>query len=147
MTVAIVTTAISSFPSGWLSDRIGRKLPIMTCVFSSAFLIVLVPLQTSMNSLIIFMAAYGFATGLQGSISAWPADVSPPEKIGTAIGIYRLMADFGFFLGPIAVTYFNDYLNPSLVTAESFIIPSIVATIAGLGLIKANDPSRKTQVN
>jgi MFS family permease len=144
MTVAIITTAISSFPSGWLSDKIGRKRPIMTCVFSSAFLIVLVPFQATMDSLMIFMAAYGFVTGLQGSISAWPADVSPPEKMGTAMGIYRLMADFGFFLGPITVTYFNDYLNPARITAESFVIPSIIAMIAGLSLIKAGDPSRES---
>lgn len=143
MTVAMVTTALSSYPSGWLSDRVGRKLPIMLCVFSSAFIIVLVPFQSGMQSLAILMAVYGLATGFQGSISAWPADLSPYEKVGTAIGAYRFIADLGFFLGPITVTYINDLFNPELITVQSFIVPSIIAIIAGIGLTKAEDPSRE----
>jgi MFS family permease len=143
MSIAIITTALSSFPSGWLSDRVGRKLPVMACTFSSAFLMVLVPFQNSIGQLALFMAAYGFATGLQGSLSAWPADVAPSDRIGAAMGVYRFIADLGFFLGPITVTYVNDYFNPNLIAAQSFIIPSALAIIAGIGLIKAEDPSGK----
>lgn len=146
MTVAMITTALSSFPSGWLSDKVGRKTPLMICVFSSAFLVVLVPFQRSMEGLMIFMAGYGLVTGFQGSISAWPADVSPSDKIGTAMGVYRFIADFGFFLGPITVTYFNDFFDPSLITIQSFVIPSMIAIVAGAGLIKANDPSRRASM-
>jgi len=142
LTVAIIATGLISFPSGWLSDRVGRKIPIMTCVFSSAFLVLLVPFQNSMESLLFFMVAYGFATGLQGSISAWPADLAPSDKMGTAMGIYRLIGDLGFFLGPITVTYASDYFNPNLITLQPFLIPSIIATIAGILLINTDDPSR-----
>jgi MFS family permease len=144
MTVAIVTTGLSSFPSGWLSDKVGRKLPVMACIFSSAFLIVLVPLQNSIERLVVFMASYGFATGLQGSISAWPADVAPSDKMGTAMGAYRLIADIGFFLGPVTVTYVNDCFDPQLITVQAFVIPAIIAMVAGIGLIKATDPSGMT---
>ncbi|MDH5770716.1 MAG: MFS transporter [Candidatus Bathyarchaeota archaeon] len=143
MTVTMIATGLLSFPSGWLSDRVGRKIPIMTCIFSSAFLVLLVPFQSDMKSLLTFMVAYGFATGLQGSISAWPADVASPDKMGTAMGVYRLIGDLGFFLGPITVTYASDYFNPNLITFQPFLIPSIIATVAGIILIKADDPSRR----
>ena len=144
MTAAMIATGLLSFPSGWLSDRIGRKIPIMTCIFSSALIVLLVPFQNSMKSLLMFMVAYGFATGLQGSISAWPADVAPSDKMGTAMGVYRFIGDLGFFLGPITVTYVSDYFNPNLITFQPFVISSIIATVAGIILIKAKDPSRKT---
>lgn len=143
MTVAMIATGVVTFPSGWLSDRVGRKIPIMTCVFSSAFIVLLVPFQNSMKGLLTFMVVYGFATGLQGSISAWPADVAPSDKVGTAMGVYRFIGDLGFVLGPITVTYASDYFNPNLITLQPFIIPSIIATIAGVMLIKADDPSKK----
>jgi len=143
MTVAMITTGLSSFPSGWLSDSVGRKIPIMTCIFSSAFLVLLIPFQSSMGYLLVFMVAYGFAAGLQGSISAWPADVAPSDRMGTAMGVYRFIGDLGFFLGPITVTYASDYFNPNLITFQPFLIPSILATIAGVVLFKANDQSEK----
>lgn len=144
MTAALMATGLLSFPSGWLSDRVGRKIPIMTCLFSSAFLVLLVPFQSDMKSLLTFMIAYGFATGLQGSIAAWPADVAPSDKMGPAMGVYRFIGDLGLFLGPITVTYVSDYFNPNLITFQPFLIPSIIATVAGIILIKAKNPSRKT---
>jgi DHA1 family multidrug resistance protein-like MFS transporter len=144
MTVAMIGIGMLSFPSGWLSDKVGRKIPIMTCLFSSAFLVLLVPFQTNMKSLLTFMVAYGFATGLQGPKAAWSADIAPSDKIGTAMAVYRLIADLGLFLGPITVTYASDYFNPNLITFHPFLIPSIIAAIAGIIIIKADDPSRKT---
>ncbi len=143
MTVAMIGIGLLSFPSGWLSDRVGRKIPIMTCLLSSAFLVLLVPFQTDMKSLLTFMVAYGFATGLQGPKAAWSADVAPSDKMGTSMGVYRFIGDLGFFLGPITVTYASDYFNPNLITFQPFLIPSIIATIAGIIIIKADDPSRK----
>jgi len=143
MTVAMTASGLSSFPSGWFSDKIGRKIPIMTCIFSSAFIVVLMPLQNSMEGLLMFMVVYGLATGLQGSISAWPADVAPSDKIGTAMGVYISISNLGFFLGPITVTYVSDHFNPNLITLQPFLIPFIIATIAGIILIKADDPSKR----
>ena len=145
MTVAMIATGLLSLPSGWLSDRVGRKIPIMTCIFSSTFLVLLVPFQNSMEALLTFMVAYGFATGLQGSILAWPADVTPLDKMGTAMGVYRFIGDLGFFLGPITVTYASDYFDSNLITFHPFLSPAIITAIAGITLIKADDPSRHYQ--
>jgi DHA1 family multidrug resistance protein-like MFS transporter len=139
LTVAAIVTAALSFPSGWLSDRIGRKKPIMTCLFLSAVAVLLIPLQKSMGSLAGVMAFYGFATGLQGSIAAWPADVAPKGKLGTAMGVYRVIGDIGMVLGPIAVTYVTAYTGQSLITFVPFLVPAFLAVLVGLVMIWARD--------
>jgi MFS family permease len=147
LTVAAVVTSVLTFPSGWLSDRVGRKWPIMSCLFLSALAVVLIPSQTSMGGLIPIMALYGFATGLQGSIAAWPADVAPADKLGTAMGVYRVIGDIGMFLGPITVSYIADYTGHFTVTFMPFLIPALLAFLAGIVIIWAKDPtaSKKRQ--
>jgi MFS family permease len=143
LTVAAVTTAIVTFPSGRLSDRVGRKRPMMACLFLSAIVSVLIPFQKSQASLTGIMALYGLATGLQGSIAAWPADLAPKERLGTSMGVYRVMGDAGMVLGPIAATYIADYTGDLTVTLTPFLVPAIVTTIVGLLLIKAKDPAAR----
>lgn len=142
MTVALVANALLSFPSGWLSDKVGRKPPIMVSVLSSAFLILLIPFQRDVNNLTALMIVFGVASGLRGSIFAWPADIVSPEKLGTAVGLYRLVGDLGNFLGPIVVTYVNDYFNTNLIVPQSFLIPGAIAIVAGIALMGADDPSK-----
>jgi DHA1 family multidrug resistance protein-like MFS transporter len=139
LTMAAIVTAAISYPSGWLSDRIGRKKPIMTCLFLSAFAVLLIPLQKSMGSLAAVMAFYGFATGLQGSIAAWPADVAPKGKLGTAMGVYRVIGDIGMVLGPLAVTYVTAYTGQSVITFVPFLVPAFLSVVIGFMLIRAKD--------
>ncbi len=146
MTVAAVATSVISYPSGWLSDRIGRKIPIMSCLFLSAIVGLLIPLQKDLSSLILIMIFYGLATGLQGSIAAWPADVAPEGKLGTAMGIYRVAGDIGYVLGPLAVTYVAGGTGDSMIPYAPFVIPSVLAIITGIAVIWARDPARRKKV-
>lgn len=143
ISVAMVATGLTIFPSGWLSDKVGRKIPLMAALFSSALLTSLIPFQITMSSLLMLIVVYGLAAGLQGSIVAWPVDIAPSDKTGIAIGLFRFIADLGIFLGPITVTYASDYLNPNSIGFQAFLIPSIIAIFAGILLIRANDPARK----
>jgi len=143
LTVAAVITSTLAFPSGWLSDRVGRKIPVMSCMFLSSFAILLIPLQEGIGELIGVMALYGFATGLQGSIAAWPADVAPQDNLGIAMGAYRVIGDIGMVLGPITVTYVADYTGNLTVTFLPFMIPAFIAAAAGVLLIWAKDPAAR----
>jgi len=145
LTVSAITTAVFTYPSGWLSDRIGRKIPIMSCLFVSSFAVVLIRFQDSVSALIPVMILYGFATGLQGSIAAWPADVAPPDKLGTAMGVYRVIGDIGMVLGPITVSYVVGYSGNQTITFLPFLIPAILAFATGLLLIRAKDPAARKE--
>lgn len=143
LTVAAVATALLTFPSGWLSDKVGRKIPIMGCLFLSAVAVLLLPLQTGLVGLLGIMALYGLATGLQGSIAAWPADIAPKEKLGTYMGVYRVLGDIGMVIGPLAVTYAAGSTGQSKLTFVPFLIPAILAFVVGILMIWAKDPAAK----
>jgi len=142
LTVPAVMTTLVTLPAGWLSDRIGRRIPIMSCLFLSAVSVVLIPLLgTSLGALFAVMAFYGAATGLQGSIAAWPADVAPKDRLGTAMGFYRVIGDVGFVLGPITVTYIAETGGGEVVPTLPFVVPAILALIVGVALRWAKDPA------
>jgi DHA1 family multidrug resistance protein-like MFS transporter len=143
LSVAAIVTAALTFPSGWLSDKVGRKRPIMACLLLSAISVLLVPLQKSFGSLMGTMAFYGLATGLQGSIAAWPADVAPEGKLGTAMGVYREMGDLGLVLGPPTVTYIAGSISQSTVTFTPFLAPAVLCFVVGLLMMKAKDPAAR----
>jgi MFS family permease len=143
LTVAAVVTSLCTFPSGWLSDKVGRKKPIMACLFLSGIAVLLIPLQASLAGLMGIMAFYGLATGLQGSIAAWPADVAPEDKLGTSMGVYRVMGDIGMVLGPITVTYVADYTGHLTIAFMPFLIPALLSFVVGVLMIWAKDPAAK----
>ena len=143
LTVAAVATAVCTFPSGWLSDKVGRKRPMMACLFLSGVAALLIPSQESLAGLMGIMAFYGVATGLQGSMAAWPADVAPKGKLGTSMGVYRVMADIGMVLGPITATYVADYTGHLTITFMPFLAPAILGFVAGVLVIWAKDPARR----
>jgi MFS family permease len=143
LTVAAAATALSTFPSGWLSDKVGRKIPMMACLFLSGIAALLIPSQESLAGLMGIMAFYGLATGLQGSIAAWPADVAPKGRLGTSMGVYRVMGDLGMVLGPITATYVADYTGDLTVAFTPFLVPALITFAVGLLVIKAEDPAAR----
>jgi MFS family permease len=143
LTVAAIVTSVCSFPSGWLSDKVGRKGPIMACLFLSGIAVLLIPLQGSLAGLTGIMVFYGLATGLQGSIAAWPADVAPKGRLGTSMGVYRVMGDIGMVLGPITATYIADYTGHLTVTFMPFLAPALLCFVVGLLMIRAKDPASR----
>jgi len=143
LTVAAVATALSTFPSGWLSDRVGRKRPVMACLFLSGIAVLFIPSQGSLAGLMGIMAFYGLATGLQGSMAAWPADVAPKGRLGTSMGVYRVMGDIGMVLGPITATYIAGYTGDLTVTFMPFLAPALLAFVVGVLMIWAKDPARR----
>jgi len=143
LTVAAVATAVFTFPSGWLSDKVGRKRPMMACLFLSSIAVLLIPLQGSLAGLMGIMAFYGLATGLQGSIAAWPADVAPKGRLGTSMGVYRIMGDIGMVLGPITASYVADYTGDLTITFMPFLAPALLSFIVGVLMIWARDPAAR----
>lgn len=144
--VAAIATAASTFPAGWLSDKVGRKRPVMACLFLSGIAVLLIPSQESLAGLMGIMVFYGLATGLQGSIAAWPADVAPKDKMGISMGVYRVMMDMGIFLGPITTTYIAGHTGDQTVTFTPFLVPVLIVFAVGVLMIWAKDPARRRRI-
>ncbi len=120
-----VAGLIAAYPTGWLSDRFGRKAVIVpsTLVTGLSMLMFCVA-----PSLIWFMAAcivWGVAISVSGaSPAAYVADSAPPGMNAAAMSIYRMTADAGYVIGPLALGLIVDLHGPvaALMTGSALLL-------------------------
>ena len=100
---SIVGVAIFAKPyMGRVSDKIGRRIPIVVgCVVSSVPLLA-IPFVTDFWVLLLLVVVYGlgFAT-VTASTPALVSEVVPRELVGTSMGFLSTIMDVGQTLGPI----------------------------------------------
>ena len=99
MIVMNVVYALSAYPVGWLSDRLGpRRLLLAGCLVLTGADVVLAS-ATSSTVVLVGAALWGLHMGLtQGLLARLVADAAPPELRGTAFGIFNLVTGVALFL-------------------------------------------------
>jgi len=101
-----------SIPSGLLSDRLGRRLPLLgglALLSFSSFLLFwsATPLQMAAIYLLFGVGLSAFSPTLMSSV----ADFTPPEKLGQAYGWYTMALYGGMTLGPAAGGFLGSALG------------------------------------
>ncbi|TQS83456.1 MFS transporter [Candidatus Methanomassiliicoccus intestinalis] len=124
---------------GKLSDRFGRKIFMMLSLILSAIVVLTIPLDKSLRSLIISMGVLGICLGLAGPVSAWITDVSRPEDLGGAMGIQRTVGDLGFIIGPILLAAIAG-ASGQTVSSMPFIVAALISVLPVAFLISVKDP-------
>jgi MFS family permease len=101
--IAEATASISKVFSGWLSDRTGRRKPLILLGYGLAALSKpLFPLASSAGLVLGARLADRIGKGLRGAPrDALVADVTPPEMRGRAFGLRQAMDTVGAFVGPL----------------------------------------------
>ena len=100
---SIVGVAIFAKPyMGRVSDKIGRRIPIVVgCVVSSVPLLA-IPFVTDFWVLLLLVVVYGFGFAtVTASTPALVSEVVPRELVGTSMGFLSAIMDVGQTLGPI----------------------------------------------
>jgi DHA1 family multidrug resistance protein-like MFS transporter len=103
MITSIIGIAIFVRPlMGRLSDRAGRRIPIIAGCIVSGLPLFAIPFLRDSWVLLILVLIYGlgFATVL-GSVHALTCDLVPTELVGTSMGFIDTLMDVGQTLGPI----------------------------------------------
>ncbi len=109
MSILGVTTLVTTFMAGWLSDRVGRKRIIVPGFIGVAFSITLLGLSGNVALFIGAAAMMGVSRGVGGSVpAAYAADIAPGGNFGATLGLYRTFADMGFVIGPIVLGWLAD---------------------------------------
>jgi MFS family permease len=155
LTIGGITTALTITPMGSISDRIGRKIPLALCLILTAGITVLFPFSTDLLTLSIIMAIYGAVIGLQGPSAAYVTDVSPQDKLEISMGLYRMISDFGFVMGPLLLGFLADITatpvpgatHSGLIGVFPFIVASIILVAAFFVLLQADDPAKDRLTN
>ncbi len=87
-------------PSGRLSDRRGRRLPLALGLLIGTVALAALPVLTTLMLLIIAMAAYGVAYGLLfPAASALVTDNSRPDERGLTTGVFHALFTSGVAIG------------------------------------------------
>ena len=155
LTIGAITTTLTIVPMGKISDRIGRKKPLALCLVLTAGVTLLIPFSMDLLSLSIALAIYGAVIGLSGPAAAYVTDVSPQDKLEISMGLYRMISDFGFVVGPLLLGFIADLTatpvegasHSGLIGMLPFLVASLFLIVAFFALLKADDPVRRRNQN
>lgn len=137
--LALATFAIGNvsvvIPSGYLSDRVGRRKLLIAGLTVSAVATTLVGLASSLPTFLAAAYVTGAATGVFVSPQqAAVADiVGSKARGGTPVALFQMMADFGSILGSMVVGQVAEHAS----FAIAFIVSGVVLALAAVGWILA----------
>lgn len=140
----IIGTAIFVRPyMGRVSDKVGRRIPIVVGCMISALPLLAIPFVTDFTILILLAIVYGFGFAtVTASTSPLISELVPKELIGTSMGFLDMTMDVGQTFGPIIsgfilATYLQYYgVFPSL--AFVLLISCTIFIISGVAKTKSN---------
>ncbi len=90
-------------PAGFVSDRIGRRIPIFLGGFIWAISLVCMSISIDPYQMILSYAFAGIGIVLfDVALSASVGDISPSNRFGRSYGIYNAAIQAGFAAGPVA---------------------------------------------
>ena len=120
---------IAQLGTGWLSDHVGRKSPIVIGLVLNACGLAAAGVAGTPASWFVAAVVAGLGTALLYPVLlAAVSDSAAPAARGTALGVYRLWRDGGYALGGIAIGLAATRLDPS----ASFIALAIVLLLSAL---------------
>ncbi len=143
VTVMALASMLTMYPSGWLADRYGRKPTFVASLVLMGLVVPLVYGTVDVASALPVIAIFGLVLGLHGPLASWVTDLSPPDVIGTAMGVYRTIADAGYFVGSVLLGGLVEMTAApgGPVSHWPFTVAAIWLVVSGVLLLTARDPS------
>ena len=98
---SVLAVAIFARPfMGRVSDRIGRRIPIILGIILSALAMITVPFVADFTTLVVLLVIYGFGFAtVTSSTTPLICDLMPQELVGTSVGFLDTTMDIGQTLG------------------------------------------------
>jgi DHA1 family multidrug resistance protein-like MFS transporter len=104
LALASIVGLVVAYPTGVLADRHGRKIIIVPATIMSGLSLVLFLVAPTYGWFLAACAVWSVAMGLSGAApGAYAADTAPPGMNAAAVSTYRMLADLGYVVGPIAL--------------------------------------------
>jgi ACDE family multidrug resistance protein len=137
--LALATFAIGNasavIPSGYLSDKIGRRALLITGLSVSGVATVLVGFASSLPLFLAGAYVAGAAAGMFTSPQqAAVADIiGSKARAGTAVATFQMMSDLGAIIGSLAVGQLAQHLS----FGWAFVVSGIILLVAAIGWVLA----------
>lgn len=125
--------ALAVIPSGYLSDRMGRRTLLIVGLAASGVAIVALGNVTSLPVFLVIAGVSGVTTGIYMSpLQASVADILGSEaRAGTPVAAVQMMADLGAIIGSMTVGWVAQHLSFSW----DFIISGVILLIAAVAWV------------
>jgi DHA1 family multidrug resistance protein-like MFS transporter len=128
--LASVVGLVLIYPAGALADRYGRKILIVPATLVSGLSLVVFLLMPSYGWFLAACVVWSIAVGVSGAApAAYAADVAPPGMNAAAMSAYRMLADLGYVIGPIALGLITDTLGANAALATAAVLLVAVAAL------------------
>jgi MFS family permease len=135
---------LSSYPSGWLSDRLGRKGLLMASLLVLAISLGILAWQPGLPALWLALVFYGLHMALSQSVlSSFVADAAPPQLRGTAFGMFGLVSGIATFAGSLGFGLGWDRFGAQNVFG--FACAIALLALAGLAVVTGRAHQQKRQ--
>jgi MFS family permease len=137
---AEATAAIVKLFSGALSDRLGRRKPLIVAGYGLSALTKLVfPLANSAGLVLATRLVDRLGKGIRGAPrDALIADVTPPEQRGAAYGLRQSLDTVGAVIGPLAALALMAWLLDARSALWFAAVPGVLAVL--LLLVYVREP-------
>lgn len=141
ITSSALASLLTIYPSGWIADRVGRKIPFVLSLVAAGFVVPFLFFTRDLAGAIPVMFLFGLVLGFQGPFAAWPTDLTPTELMGTSMGLYRMIADIGFLSGPVVLAAVLEFtMVEGKATIAAFLVAAVWVIASGLLTLSARDP-------
>jgi MFS family permease len=132
MVIMNVVYALTAYPAGYLSDRLGRRHVVAVGVLLLVGGDVVLARAGGVAELTVGIVLWGLHMGLtQGTFSALVADTSPTRLRGTAFGIFNLLGGAATLAASVLAGWLWSRYGP----AATFHVAAVVAFVALAGLV------------
>jgi len=108
LSTGIITGSFIAIPifvkpyMGRVSDKIGRRTPIILGLVASGLPLLAIPFVTEFPVLLLLSVVYGLGfASVTASTPALVSELVPPEHVGAAMGFLSMTMDVGQTVGPI----------------------------------------------
>ena len=112
--------------AGMLVDRYGRKPVIVPSCLLSAAAFAGFAYAMSYPAFVLSAVLWGIGSALGGSTAAYAADQAPPGGNGVTMGIYRMLSDAGYIIGPAMMGIIAERSG----TQSALLTASVIAIVA-----------------
>jgi MFS family permease len=130
LALASLVGLVVIYPSGTLVDRYGRKSVIVPATFLAGVSLLLFLLAPSYAWFLAGCVVWSVASGVGGAApAAYAADVAPPGMNAAAMSAFRMLADLGYVVGPIALGLSTDLAGANATLAGTTVLLAATALL------------------
>ncbi|MDP6709245.1 MAG: MFS transporter [Alphaproteobacteria bacterium] len=122
-----------AYPAGMLVDHFGRKAVIVPATVISGASLLLFCVAPSYLWFTVACVLWGVASSIGGAApAAYAADSAPAGMNAAAMSSFRMIGDFGYVIGPIALGLVVDVVSPE----SALVVAATLLIVVGLAFAK-----------